>query len=58
MLKKVVANVLSPHREDEIPTVQLNYSKVPMTIEMRKRQYEENMRKKYHLHKNKDGRIL
>lgn len=46
-----------PHGED-ISEVHLTYKAIPMTIEMRRRQMEEHLRRQYNIEKQKEGTLL
>lgn len=55
LLKKMGVTV---EHEEEIPTLDVSYQRVPMTIALKQRQYEERIRGKYNLPKEKTGTIL
>ena len=40
------------------PILHLVYKKIPMTAQMRRRQYEEQLLEKYSLHKEKTSKFL
>ena len=44
--------------EDDNIIIHLTYVKVPQTLEVRKRQYEEQLREKYNIPKEKTGKLL
>jgi hypothetical protein len=54
-------NSNSPHcenGEEEIQTINLTYTRVPLTAELRRRQVEEKLREQYEVPKEKDGTLL
>lgn len=55
----VVVSVNSiPLGVEDKAIVNLTYVEVPQTLEMRKRQYEEQLREKYNIPKEKTGKLL
>ena len=44
--------------QDNKPILHLVYKKVPITVEFRRRQYEEQLRQKYSIKKEKTGQFL
>jgi len=44
--------------QDNKPSLHLVYKKVPITVEFRRRQYEEQLRQKYSIKKEKTGQFL
>jgi len=62
MLSSGIKNVNTGNEEnshdESIPAIlHLVYKKVPMTMEMRRRQYEEQLRKKHSITTEKTGRL-
>lgn len=46
------------HVEEDNSIIHLTYVKVPLTLEVRKRQHEEQLREKYNIPKVKSGILL
>ena len=46
------------HVEEDSSIIHLTYVKVPLTLEVRKRQHEEQLREKYNIPKVKSGILL
>lgn len=62
VFKKKEAVVVSfnsiTHGEEDNTIIRLTYVEVPQTLELRKRQYEEQLREKYNIPKEKTGKLL
>jgi len=57
-IKNVNAGNEEDSRDENIPAIlYLVYKKVPMTTEMRRRQYEEQLRKKHSITTEKTGKL-
>lgn len=58
MVNKVKSATSNSDADDETLMLHLNYSKVPMTMELRRRQRTEQIMKRQGIHKKKTGILL